>query len=112
MATQGVAQPSAKKRSFLLRDLFKLCRSISRALPRDKPNHHHHHHIHKAKHERKHHTNESKRHEETKPNQTPNAFNNLQVIIFNIPNAFFVFFFNNLFLTIVLNKNIGYIGNE
>ncbi|EOA38948.1 hypothetical protein CARUB_v10011360mg [Capsella rubella] len=63
MATQGMAQPSAKKRSFFLRDLFKLCRSISRVLPRDhhKPKHHHH----KVKHV----TNESKRvDEETKPN--------------------------------------------
>ncbi|EFH63385.1 hypothetical protein ARALYDRAFT_475851 [Arabidopsis lyrata subsp. lyrata] len=49
MATQGMAQPSAKKRSFLLRDIFKLCRSISRVFPRDKPKHHHH----KAKHETK-----------------------------------------------------------
>ncbi|CAA7024459.1 unnamed protein product [Microthlaspi erraticum] len=64
-ATQGVAQPSAKKRSFLLRDIFKLCRSISRVLPRDKP---HHHHTHKHnKHERKLHV-ESKRHEEHKFN--------------------------------------------
>ncbi|ESQ31026.1 hypothetical protein EUTSA_v10011600mg [Eutrema salsugineum] len=72
MATQGVAQPSAKKRSFLLRDIFKLCRSISRVFPRDKPNH-----IHKAnKHERKLHT-ESKRHEEHRLNvpNDPNAFN-------------------------------------
>ncbi|KAJ0233152.1 HSP40/DnaJ peptide-binding protein [Hirschfeldia incana] len=67
MATQGVAQPSTKKRSFLLRDIFKICRSVSRVLPREKPNH---------KHERKLH-NESKRHEEHKSNVTnePNAFN-------------------------------------
>ncbi|CAN6929727.1 unnamed protein product [Brassica oleracea var. botrytis] len=65
--TQGVAQPSTKKRSFLLRDIFKICRSISSVLPREKPNH---------KHERKLHT-ESKRHEDHKSNVTnqPNAFN-------------------------------------
>uniref|UniRef100_A0A1J3ESV0 Protein psi1 n=1 Tax=Noccaea caerulescens TaxID=107243 RepID=A0A1J3ESV0_NOCCA len=59
MATQGVAQPSAKKRSFLLRDIFKLCRSISRVLPN--------------KHERKLHA-ESKRHEKhifNAPNDPP-----------------------------------------
>ncbi|KAG2305303.1 hypothetical protein Bca4012_064367 [Brassica carinata] len=67
MATQGVAQPSTKKRSFLLRDILKICRSISRVLPREKPNH---------KHERKLHT-VSKRNEEHKSNAThePNAFN-------------------------------------
>ncbi|RID40646.1 hypothetical protein BRARA_J00678 [Brassica rapa] len=67
MATQGVGQPSTKKRSFLLRDIFKICRSISSVLPREKPNH---------KHERKLHT-ESKRHEDHKSNVTnqPNAFN-------------------------------------
>lgn len=58
-ATQGMAQPSTKKRSFLLRDFFKLFRAISRVLPREKPNH-----THKAsKHERKPRT-KSKRHEE------------------------------------------------
>lgn len=72
MATQGVGQPSTKKRSFLLRDIFKICRSISSVLPREKPNH---------KHERKLHT-ESKRHEDHKSNVTnqPNAFN-FQVMI-------------------------------
>ncbi|CAL9239753.1 unnamed protein product [Arabidopsis halleri] len=66
MATQGMAQPSAKKRSFLLRDIFKLCRSISRVFPRDKPKHHHHHH-HKAKHE-------TKRVDEEPERNKPNAF--------------------------------------
>jgi len=65
MATQGMAQPSAKKRSFLLRDLFKLCRSISRVLPRDKTKHHH-----KAKHD----TKETKRLDEEHKRNTPNAF--------------------------------------
>ncbi|CAH8254659.1 unnamed protein product [Arabidopsis lyrata] len=62
MATQGMAQPSAKKRSFLLRDIFKLCRSISRVFPRDKPKHHH-----KAKHE-------TKRFDEEPKRNKPNAF--------------------------------------
>ncbi|XP_010479043.1 PREDICTED: dnaJ homolog subfamily B member 11 [Camelina sativa] len=69
MATQGMAQPSAKKRSFILRDLFKLCRSISSVLPREKLKHHHHH-IHKAKHV----TNESKRVDEEPKRNKPNAF--------------------------------------
>ncbi|KAJ4896522.1 HSP40/DnaJ peptide-binding protein [Raphanus sativus] len=70
-ATQGMAQPSTKKRSFLLRDFFKLFRAISRVLPREKPNH-----THKAsKHERKPRT-KSKRHEEQIFNvpDDPNAF--------------------------------------
>ncbi|CAH2035644.1 unnamed protein product [Thlaspi arvense] len=73
MATQGVAKPSAKKRSFLLRDIFKLCRSISSFSPSDKPNH-----IHKAnKHERNPHA-EPKRHEEHNKRNVhngPNASN-------------------------------------
>ncbi|CAN8320678.1 unnamed protein product [Cochlearia groenlandica] len=70
MATQGVARPSAKKRCFLFHDLFKLCRSISRFCPRDKPNH-----IHKAnfKSERKLYA-ESKRNVEHKSN-VPNHTN-------------------------------------
>lgn len=67
MATQGMAQPSAKKRSFLLRDIFKLCRSISRVLPRDKAKHHH---VHKAKHD----TNESKRIDQEPKRSNQNAF--------------------------------------
>ncbi|CAH8357177.1 unnamed protein product [Eruca vesicaria subsp. sativa] len=71
MATQGVAQPSTKKRSFLLRDFLKLFRAISRVFPREKPNH-----IHKAsRHERKLRT-KSKEHEEQIFNgpDDPNAF--------------------------------------
>ncbi|KAL0723215.1 hypothetical protein Bca4012_037814 [Brassica carinata] len=71
MATQGVPQPSTKKRSFLLRDFFKLFRAISRVLPREKPNH-----IHKAsKHELRLRT-KSKRNEEQIFNvpDDPNAF--------------------------------------
>ncbi|CDY43853.1 BnaA05g18650D [Brassica napus] len=71
MATHGAAQPSTKKRSFLLRDFFKLFRAISRVLPREKSNH-----IHKAsKHERKLRT-KSKDHEEQIFNVSddPNAF--------------------------------------
>lgn len=77
MATHGAAQPSTKKRSFLLRDFFKLFRAISRVLPREKSNH-----IHKAsKHERKLRT-KSKDHEEQIFNVSddPNAFR-FQVMI-------------------------------
>ena len=67
-----MAQPSTKKRSFLLRDFFKLFRAISRVLPREKPNHIHNK---PSKHERKLRT-KSKRHEEHIFNvpDDPNAF--------------------------------------
>lgn len=82
MATHGAAQPSTKKRSFLLRDFFKLFRAISRVLPREKSNH-----IHKAsKHERKLRT-KSKDHEEQIFNVSddPNAFR-FQVMILQFTN--------------------------
>lgn len=82
MATHGAAQPSTKKRSFLLRDFFKLFRAITRVLPREKSNH-----IHKAsKHERKLRT-KSKDHEEQIFNVSddPNAFR-FQVMILQFTN--------------------------
>ncbi|CAN8302699.1 unnamed protein product [Cochlearia groenlandica] len=67
MATKEVAKPSGKKKPFLLRDIFKLCRSISRVLRRDNN---------KPKHEKKLNT-ESKRNQKPElhvPND-PLAFN-------------------------------------